>query len=751
MGAVLLVASCTSDSDTDGGAADGASAASEVSFCPAWAEMKSFVESEEPPDEPALIEYLDARDGASGSVPGDLSDEWDVIVSFDEQMVEVLYAVNFQMADITEEMVSGVFGGVEEAEAAEAEQQLAFETVDRWALANCGEVVVDALAFCDLWTDIYLTLSGVTRQDLEDPTQRQKQLADWIAQANGVAPTEIRDAWDDIVTYYSARYDLLVTVNFEESLISDELLADAFGSTEAAAEAAAEANTAVEVVEEWSITGCGDFCVRGREAMERLGELGSPLDERYAGGEGAYELASSQRLVNIASVLVPEEIKSDWVLAVAEVDDWFSWWESNDFDPEQLSQPEAVAQAVEMYRNTDFPWGFYEDENSEGAIEERAEIDAWRAGADLPEHLESRIVEMVLRPASERPGFGMALFEVDQWMQNNCDNAGGPGVIEVEFPEVTGAAGDFLVIAVGPVGSTYADLDNIEQFEAGTCDGINRDPWGIRAQEDEGGTFVVPEGRPLAARADEAGDELCGFHGGHEPLDAGPHTLVVAQYEGHPQGNAPLPDPTHCLAMDVNISGDTHVRIPDLPPCDAASAIGPDDWRHVEPVSASSPGAGTLKVGIPYDRLPPELEFEGGGHGVFQVVVLPAGTTLNEVGREQVFPSGAGCVFLPSQNETADDLESRPVEIPIGSLPPSGTLSCLDPFWLNGLQPLPGAPPGTPADDSTLPLTVLAGGTYDVRVWVFNGGSEHEKLCASFEATIDGDTVVDVPELGECG
>jgi hypothetical protein len=410
-----------------------------------------------------------------------------------------------------------------------------------------------------------------------------------------------------------------------------------------------------------------------------------------------------------------------------------------------------VAQAVEMYRNTDFPWGFYEDENSEGAIEERAEIDAWRAGADLPEHLESRIAEMVLRPASERPGFGMALFEVDQWMQNNCDNAGGPGVIEVEFPEITGAAGDFLVMAVGPVGSTYADLDNIEQFEAGTCDDISRDPWGVRLDGDENGTFIVPDGRPLAARVDEAGDELCGFHGGHEPLDAGPHTLVVAQYEGLPPGNAPLPDPTHCLAMDINISGDTHVKIPDLPLCDVAQALDPDDWRHVEPVSASSPGAGTLKVRVPDQRLPVELEFEGGDRGEFHVVVLPSGTTLNEVGREQMFPSGTGCVRLQTENESEGELELRPVEIPIGDLPPLGQPSCLDPTWLNGARPVPGLPPGPPADDSTLPLTVLAGGTYDVRVWVFNGGSEHEKLCASFEATIDGDTVVDVPELGECG
>ena len=761
-GAALLVASCTGsgDSDSDGGGGEGASGAAsattEVSFCSSWTEMKQFVESDEPPTEAGLNDYLDSRDNAAGSLPDDLVDEWQNIVAWDDRMVEVLYSVNFQVAEITETIVAGAFGGVEQAQSAEDAQQLAFESIDRWSVTNCGETVADAFAFCDAWTDIYLNLSGLSRDRNQDPVHRQRELADWIAQAGTAVPPEIEDAWDSIADYHLARYDLLVTVDFEESLISDDLLADAFGSPEGAAKAKADAEAAVDVVEEWSKTGCGDFCVRGREAMERLGELGDQFDRRFTGPEGSYQLAYSQRLVATATALVPAEIQAAWNLAVAEVDDWLAWWESHDFDPEQLSQPEAVEKAVEIFRGAKYI--SFEMQDQEGGETDpwRAEIEAWRDGADPSAELQSRIVEMVQRPASERPGFGMTLFEVDQWMQGNCDNAGGPGVIEVEFPEITGAAGDHLVIAVGPVGSTYADLDNIEQFEVGTCDDINRDPWGIRAQEDEAGMSAVPDGRPLAARAEEAGEELCGFHGGHEPLDAGPHTLVVAQYDGLPSpheawGHGPLPDPTHCLAMDITISGDTHVQIPEVPLCDVPPpVIDPDDWRYVEPVSASSPGAGTLKVRIPDHRLPAELDQGGGGRGEYRLIVLPAGTTLNEVGREEVFPSGAGCVFLPDQNEAPDDLEARPVEIPIGSLPAAGSSSCLDPLWLNGVQPLPGSRPGPPAEDSTLPLTVLAAGGYDVRVWVFHGGAEHEPLCATFEVTVDGDTVVDAPELEEC-
>ncbi len=162
-----------------------------MSFCASWAEMKSFVENEKPPDEAALNDYLDARRDAAGSVPDGLTDEWDAIVAWDDQIVEVLYSVDFDPDDINETIVAGAFGSVEEADEAEARQQLALDSIDRWSLANCAGSAVDALAFCEMWTEISLNLSGVSSDQNRDPVQRQRDLADWIAQAGSAVPPEI--------------------------------------------------------------------------------------------------------------------------------------------------------------------------------------------------------------------------------------------------------------------------------------------------------------------------------------------------------------------------------------------------------------------------------------------------------------------------------------------------------------------------------------------------------------------------------
>jgi len=99
-------------------------------------------------------------------------------------------------------------------------------------------------------------------------------------------------------------------------------------------------------------------------------------------------------------------------------------------------------------------------------------------------------------------------------------------------------------------------------------------------------------------------------------------------------------------------------------------------------------------------------------------------------------------------------MEDRPVEIPVGEIPLHGLRNCLDPTWVNGAQPVPGDSgsqiPREPAEDSKLPLTVLAPGDYSVYARASSEGAEYMGLCTSFDVTIDGDTVVDLPELAEC-
>ena len=141
----------------------------------------------------------------------------------------------------------------------------------------------------------------------------------------------------------------------------------------------------------------------------------------------------------------------------------------------------------------------------------------------------------------------------------------------------------------------------------------------------------------------------------------------------------------------------------------------------------------------------------GGEHGgEVNIVVLPGGTTLNDVGREQVWPVGATRTWLFGPRETEQEGQgwlAGEVNVPVAELPTSGSPRSLEPRWLAERPP---------AD--RLPLAVLAPGTYDVHVQLAihdppeadETESVRNDRCVSFEVTIAGDTVVDLPELGEC-
>ena len=77
--------------------------------------------------------------------------------------------------------------------------------------------------------------------------------------------------------------------------------------------------------------------------------------------------------------------------------------------------------------------------------------------------------------------------------------------------------------------------------------------------------------------------------------------------------------------------------MPSLRPCAADLSelvVDPDPWRTPEPVDPATPGAGTLRVEVPSLVLPEGIDGDDGGE--LMIVVLPAGTSLNEVGREQL-------------------------------------------------------------------------------------------------------------------
>ena len=80
--------------------------------------------------------------------------------------------------------------------------------------------------------------------------------------------------------------------------------------------------------------------------------------------------------------------------------------------------------------------------------------------------------------------------------------------------------------------------------------------------------------------------------------------------------------------------------------------------------------------------------------GEIQAVVLPAGTTLNDLGREEVWPAGAVVTWLPDRAEFGH----VGLTIPVVALPAGGSPRAFEPHWLLG----------QPAKDLVRP-TLLAG------------------------------------------
>ena len=129
---------------------------------------------------------------------------------------------------------------------------------------------------------------------------------------------------------------------------------------------------------------------------------------------------------------------------------------------------------------------------------------------------------------------------------------------------------------------------------------------------------------------------------------------MVLTVTGLSEGNLNrfIPPPERCVRFPVVIGGDTDVDAPPLEPCDLGPIAGdPADAATLRApvVDPTEPGAGTLTVVLP-DAISPTSQARRRrqrsqeASGSFVAVALPSGTTLDEVGRREVWPSGAVCV-----------------------------------------------------------------------------------------------------------
>lgn len=566
----------------------------------------------------------------------------------------------------------------------------------------------DAAAFCVRWPDARAALRAEPLETIDEGLQDRDEVAAellaTIHEVERLVPPDIRDEWDVAAGFRRGVTELLLTLEFVSERVRPVHLELAFGDADPE-RLEARAAASVDAIDQWTVTGCGDFCARWPEIEAAVRITDRDLHE------GPAEVLSRERdeaeLRAIIDPLVPEALRSAW----DEAREWRG----------------IATDAIEA--EPDRPW-------------------------EIDRYFEDRGLDL---------NFGTYLEELDRrlepmvaWVGANCEGviagAGGPGTLTVQVRLTPEMVGSHLVVAVVPTGAPVTGLETNADLLGGDCRGV-----GTIEPETEL-TMIEPRGTR----------SLCDFLAGAEGverarLDGGTYDVVALTVLGLGNGDlgSYLPAPELCTRFPVAVGGDTVVEVPPLEPCTLGPLAGdPDDveGRRAPLVDPSEPGAGTVTV-VLADAISPirepgaEAESQDAA-GPVVAVALPAGTDLDEVGRRAVWPSGVVCMetFNPEYVDRIDDPQDRdrltgPHALPLTALPPTGhPPACFQPFSdLAGLLARGGPDPA-----------VFAPGAYDLYLEVseeLGRVSPADSRCHQRTVTVDGDVSVEVPsatEWGEC-
>ena len=366
-----------------------------------------------------------------------------------------------------------------------------------------------------------------------------------------------------------------------------------------------------------------------------------------------------------------------------------------------------------------------------------------------------------------------ALDQIGDWIETNCDaiaiTTGAAGSVSIRMVPHEHLTSRTVVAALLPPGADFGSARSVDDYVALTCTGTNETPeeWerGLEhAAEEAAGTGMTAEDfaledwvqtdplRPLRQEGEYYEFSICHLIR-HEEGDAivpgGSYELFVGAYVGDP-GNYGVyfAAPEYCIQFPVTVNGDTVIDLPVLEPCDLDPIGRPEEVAR-RTLPGLEPG-GTLRV-----QVDSALTLDSLDQCSLSVVLLPAGTTLNDVGSGNAWPHG---VFSFQQfgrqhvegDEAAQRWAEAPGLVPVLAAPPSGLGEV-------GLRPhLRHDGPW----DSFFPDPVpLAAGSYDLRVEAncHTEGEEGEEgeeggalRCGFVTVEVDGDTVVEMPELEDC-
>ncbi len=650
-----------------------------------------------------------------------------------------------------------------------------------FAVASCGTPHNEAATpatraggntqvFCEIWPDARGDLLASWNNESEsDESGWAIRLEAEIARYDRIVPPAMRPDWDEAHAVFTDIADLRFTVGYYDSRIRPEHLAMVFG--EAGPEAAiAAAETAIDRIDVWAARSCGDFCSRW-EDIERAVQF-EPGLHPDAMRDVLLNADRHQLWMNIGTQIVPDAVAGAWETAVS-----------------------IRSAYLEYVRDRDVA-----DYTSEEAEFERFTNLVGRPLDRLAEH-SHQALEAIHEWRSRNCG------------QSALTTTGsGPGRLTVELGNDPSVVGGWVLLALLPDGGDFGSVGSITDYVAGTCDRIQpfeefavpvdwsfeevaerieagqrpeviaadlgydlRDflqQWSLERFGVDVVTLAdrLEEGIPFNEVADAMGfdpmealtpsehpatqvltlqpinddteysDDACQFVEEQQAiLEPGDYELYVGAYDGDPgDWRFFVAAPMACSTIPVTIGGDTTVEVPPLGPC-SIGAVGSD--REIE---RRSPPPGDRDSSLRV-RLPTPHGDDSPFGCVLHMAILPTGTTLNDVGRGDVWPSGGVAVGRPALEHVDPSMGDEAVLVPILAYP---TTSGLFDLWIDLRHD------GSWMGSSLDPAPLIAG-EYDLHVeqacFVQPDDDEDAvRTCGMGTVDVQGATVMDLPDLGDC-
>ncbi len=589
---------------------------------------------------------------------------------------------------------------------------------------NEGETAGNTALFCRAWPEAKRTVIDM----LEGEDQRFQDarnaavVDDTMATYDRAVPSEIRTEWDRFYDTYTRASDLTFTVGYAGHTIRAEHFAMMFGPG-GMESVMNDAATAIEAIDEWSVTACGDFCSRWPELSNAVlfdDIFGWNPDELMG------RIDRDESALRAGSALVPSAIADEWDTAVDIKNAFFEMMRFYDFQPNIPQGPENGAELVAFF----VEWFGMDDDHVFAASQ-------------------------------------AAVGTMETWVEENCDpttlTGGAPGSLTVRIRPRDDLVGRTILLAILPVGTDFGSVSGPDEYLGALCTEMHESPEAFDRElertikesgrsEDE----ILDEWlrgqplRPIINVGEYHEGSICNLlqqeegGGGGLVVPGGAYELFAGTFIGGP-GSYDLyfAAPEQCAQVTVNVDGDTVVDLPELDECDL-EPIGSVEEMARRP---STPPTGDSRLWV---ELPDALHREE-SPGYFTAVLLPAGTTLGEIGRGDAWPvGGVNFGYTWFGDDEGDPQRTRRAS-------ESGLVPILPYGMGGGVQGIQSPGDSQEPWDAFFPEPVaLDPGIYDLRIYGEWGDEDcdddscRRESCGSVAIEVNGDTIVQMPEWGEC-